>query len=726
MELLTMCKRNLKVKHSQKQATILASVLVILACEASNNPVDLNNEFNSSSISVTYYVSPLGNNNEQGTLIEKPFQTVQYAIDKMSSGDTLVVLDGEYSGTEALKSGITIQAKNPRKVIFSGLERLKVSFDKHGNGIYKAKLPSPLNHNTKQLFFNNQPMTWAQWPNVQWSENWIDEKKWAKATVGTGPGVLTSKAFKEIAGLDLSDAYTFIRYGKGNSNYSRRIESFDGKTLHWNDDNFYDKKFTGEDGRRGSTQALKTMKKSHAWHPNKSKFFLAGSLDLLDAPGEWFEEQGTLYLKPLDGINPNDAKILTKTSDYCINQQSQLSNVAIQGVDFLGCSIKLDNTNNNGITFVNTHFSYIGEELLFIDRVKGNAINKPIELAGANIVIEKSLFAGAKNTALKLTGSELTIHNSVFLENNRHANFESRAVFIEATGTYRFTRNTFFNNHSDAISIRIKAKSPLSVKPEIAYNNIFNAGKYNSDVSGIYIPHGSQEYAEVHHNWIHNINGNAFRLDLAGSQLSLHHNVFWASKRGINVEGYGEFNIYNNTDVHNHVNSALTRNILDHARQNRGSQEKNFPPISDWHVINNISEGLDDRVGPREKKLLRSQMKKGLVHPARNKQGNIPVVDRGSIQGNLTGKRDELFINSELTALNLMPKDKSVQNGVSQTDALATQNVTALSSYRGAYDYDDAGWIPGSDWMPYGLEVITSMAMAEKFAKKYDSISIEP
>lgn len=710
------------MKQLQKQTTLLASVLVTLACEASNDFVDLNNEFARSPSGVTYYVSPLGNNNDKGTSEDKPFQVVQYAIDEMSEGDTLVVMDGFYTGMFSLKSGIAIRAKNPRKVVFSGVETINASFEEYKNGIYKAKI----NYKPKQLFYNNKPMAWAQWPNVQWGDNWVEEKKWALATDGTGPGVLTSTAFESIKNLDLTGGYAFIRYGKGNSNYSRLIESFDGKTLHWNDDNFYNRKYTGEDGRRGSKKALKTLPESHVWHPNKSKFFLAGDLDLLDSPGEWFVEGDTLYFYPPDGQKPNEAKLLSKTQDYCINESFALTDVTISGIDFFACSLKLDNKGNTNIAIRNSHFSYIGGELLFPDRVSAKRLNKPIELAGSDILIDKSLFAGAKNTALKLTGSELTINNSVFLENNRHANFESRAVFIEATGIYRITRNTFFNNHSDAISIRIKAKSPLSDKPEIAYNNIFNAGKYNSDVSGIYMPHGSQEYAEVHHNWIHNINGNAFRLDLAGSQLSLHHNVFWASKRGINVEGYGEFNIYNNTDVHNHVNSALTRNILDHARQNKGSQEKNFPPISDWHVINNISEGLDDRVGPREKKLLRSQMKKGLVHPARNKQGNIAVVDRGSIQGNLTGKRDELFINSELTALNLMPKDKSVQNGVRQTDALATQNVTALSSYRGAYDYEDAGWIPGSDWMPYGLEVITSMAMAEKFAKKYDSVSIEP
>lgn len=716
-----------RMKNIPITAALYSCIFLLSACGTSLETPELIHDQNLSIKGSTFYVSPMGSDSNSGKSESQPFQVVQHAVDQMSSGDTVIVLDGLYNGTLTLKSDITIRAKNPRNVVFSGLEKLKATFeqvsqDDMKGDVYKASI----DHEVKQLLFDNQPMSWAQWPNLTWSENWIEEKKWAEASEGTGPGVLTSKAFKEIAGLDLTGAYTFIRYGKGNSNYSRRVESFDGQTLHWDDDNFYNQRFTGEDGRRGSIEALKTLKKSHPWHPNKSKFFLAGDLDLLDAPGEWFAEQGILYLYPLNGSNPNDANILTKTADYCINQQSELSNVVIQGVDFLGCSVKLNNENNSDITFSNSHFTYIGEELLFVDRVKGNAINKPIELAGSNIVVEKSLFTGAKNTALKLTGSELTIDNSVFFENNRHANFESRAVVIEATGTYRITRNTFFNNHSDAISIRIKPKSPLSVKPDVAYNNIFNAGKYNSDVSGIYMPTGSQEYADVHHNWIHNIHGNAFRLDLAGSQLSLHHNVFWASKRGINLEGYGEFNVYNNTDVHNHIASALTRNVLNHARQTKGSQEKNFPPINDWNVINNISEGLDDRVGPREKSLLRAQMKKDLVHPARNKQGNFPIVDRGSIQGNLTGKHRDIFINGDLSALNLLPKDTAIRNNIAQTKKLADQELISLGSYQGAYDYKDAGWIPGSDWMPYGLDVIKTMAAAENFAKKYDSLSIVP
>ena len=106
----------------------------------------------------TYYVSPLGNNNNKGISEKMPFQEVQYAIDQMKAGDTLIVLDGFYTGTLQLKSGISIHAKNPRKAVFSGAEPMKgTNFTKHSESIYKSKISTP----PKQLFYQNKPMPWA-------------------------------------------------------------------------------------------------------------------------------------------------------------------------------------------------------------------------------------------------------------------------------------------------------------------------------------------------------------------------------------------------------------------------------------------------------------------------------------------------------------------------------------------------------------------------------------
>ena len=102
------------------------------------------------------------------------------------------------------------------------------------------------------------------------------------------------------------------------------------------------------------------------------------------------------------------------------------------------------------------------------------------------------------------------------------------------------------------------------------------------------------------------------------------------------------------------------------------------------------------------------------------------IVNRGSMQGNLIGVRREIFTNGELSGLNLIPTDPIVKNGVAQTKELAAQGVTQLDSFRGAYDAAGEYWYPGSDWMPYGLPVIKTMAEAERFAKEYRTISIVP
>ena len=667
--------------------------------------------------SATYYVSPLGDNVNKGISEGQPFQSVQYAIDQMTAGDTLVVLDGLYTGTLKLKSGITMRAKNPRKAVFSGAEILNETFERHSGKIYKTKVDK----SPKQLFYNDQPMLWARWPNMQWSENWENDKKWAPAADGTGPGVLTSDAFSGIEDLDLTGGYCFLRYGKGNSCYSRLIESFDGTTLHWNDDKFYTNTYTGEDGWRGTARALQTLEKSHVYHPINSLFFLSGAFDLLDAPGEWVVKENTLYIYPLDGKNPNKAVILTKTNDYCINEEGPVSDVKIEGIDFLAGSVKFGDAGCTNISILNVYFTYIGAELLYIDKVEARAINKPIQINGSNIRIEKCLFAGAQNSALSLRGSEITVQNCVFMENNRHANFGGRPLSLSPNGLYSIKNNTFFNNCSDAISIG-HDRNNRSTNSDISYNNIFNGGKYNSDVSGIYMPTLSQNWAEVHHNWMHNIKGNAFRLDVAGKELNIHHNVFWSSKRGMSVEGYGQFNIYNNTDVHNETTTEIIKNQLNHVGATEASGDLTFPPIDDWNVLNNIIEAFADRIGPREKNLYGSQKEKGLVHPeratadeihdqnTRPTQGNLRVLNRGSIQGNLIGKNPDIFTNGNLSGLNLIPVDNSIREGVSQTEELASQGVVSLDTYRGAYDVGGDYWYPGSDWMPYGLDVPKTMA----------------
>lgn len=314
----------------------------------------------------------------------------------------------------------------------------------------------------------------------------------------------------------------------------------------------------------------------------------------------------------------------------------------------------------------------------------------------------------------------------VFMENNRHANFEGRSLLIFPEGHYQITQNTFFNNSSDAVRIVPDLTKMQSLNPEFSYNHVFNAGLYNTDVSGIYFPSKSQRYAEVHHNWFHNVNGNAVRLDLAGKELNVHHNVFWSTYRAMSIEGYGNFNVYNNTAVYNQTPADLIRNVLNHSGVTEASLDLSFPPIDDWNVLNNLIEYFQDRIAPREKITHNEQKELGLLHPERDANWLIPIVDRGNIQGNMTGERREIFTDADLSGLNLIPIDSSVLGGIEPSDTLRAEEVCCLNAYRGAYDVNGEYWHPGSSWMPNGLDVATTMAEAESFAQEFSTVSVLP
>lgn len=641
----------------------------------------------------TYYVSPSGNNDNTGMSEDKPFQVVQYAINQMVVGDTLIVLDGFYTGSINLKSGITIKAKNPRKVVFSGAEPLKgTNFIRHSGYIFKSKISIA----PKQLFYQNKPMPWATWPKVTRADNWVKNKRWVTGEQ-VGEDRVIKADFSSIKDTDLTGGVCYLR--DLTSVLRHNVESFDGTSL--------------------TLETIGNRRKT-----TSSEFLLAGVVDLITSPGEWAYRDGTLYFYSPDGKQPNVKDFLAQTNDYTINEEKVLSDMRIEGVDFFATSVRLSASDNNSITFHNVYFTYTGGEIDFDGNKLKPEIHRPIQITGTNIHFDKCLFAGARHGALAVTNApNLVVQNCVFMENNPYGSFRARALTVKTNGPFTITRNTFFNVNSDAVSISFNGYQG-NENPQISYNNIFNAGVFNPDVSGVYLPNKNMHWTEFHHNWAHNCNGNAVRLDQAGQHFSVHHNVFWASKRGLNLEGFDSFNIYNNTSVLNYNACFITRNVDDKRKGNGDatpSYDFGFPPIDDWNVLNNLITSFVDRVGPSEKSQYAKSSSKGTLHPDRPAKwdGTIPVINRGDIQGNLTGFSQDIFVDGTLEGLNLIPIDDIVKNGMVQIPELSAEGIDDLDHFRGAYDVGEKNpWTPGSDWMPYGLPVLKTMAESEAFAKK--------
>ncbi|HEY7543447.1 MAG TPA: PKD domain-containing protein, partial [Blastocatellia bacterium] len=73
----------------------------------------------------TYYVSTTGNNNNPGTE-QLPWQTIQYAVDHVSAGDSIIVASGTYAGCRITRSGTsnspcTLKAAAGAEVLINSL-----------------------------------------------------------------------------------------------------------------------------------------------------------------------------------------------------------------------------------------------------------------------------------------------------------------------------------------------------------------------------------------------------------------------------------------------------------------------------------------------------------------------------------------------------------------------------------------------------------------------------
>ena len=125
--------------------------------------------------------------------------------------------------------------------------------------------------------------------------------------------------------------------------------------------------------------------------------------------------------------------------------------------------------------------------------------------------------------------------------------------------------------------------------------------------------------------------------------------------------------------------------------------------------------------------LYKKAYKAGATFPKRNARSLMSVTDRGQVRGNLVKFDLSVFRNADLNNLDLRPADaKQIRGGVRQSAELKKQEVTQLDSFCGAYDVNGEYWVPGSDWMPFGLPVLKTMAEAERFAEKYKTVSIVP
>ncbi len=350
----------------------------------------------------SFYVSPMGNDNNPGTA-KKPLLSLQKVLDELpenTSGNfTISLLDGIYSINKPLVVSadkfrnpdfhVIIKAAEGAKTAISGGERIS-DWKQLDNDIWEAKVNSAIN--PQELFIGDKRCTRARFPNTGFLRvkkvgedrrtNFFFEKD-------EFPIPLNNKDVELVFLHDWSMSRIGIKEINLETNQLTAIDTIGTKTLD----------FFRLDG----------------WeeHP---RYFLENDQAFLDAEFEWYfdSESEKILLKLPSGQNPQDMEIFVPLSEGLVlltgSKERPIKNIVFDGITFKHCVWNIPSQGYCGIQAC--HFDGRPDK-------HWNVVSAAIKTEWAeNILFDNCIFKNMGGSGLWFSrGSKnCSVKNSVFFD----------------------------------------------------------------------------------------------------------------------------------------------------------------------------------------------------------------------------------------------------------------------------------------------------------------------
>lgn len=513
-----------------------------------------------------YYVAIDGKDSNKGTL-DKPFRTIKKAASKMLGGDTCYIRGGVYY--EVIKiNGVNGNASKPmvfkaydhEKVVLDGSIELDLKWSVHKGNIYKAKLKTPV----WQLYVDNVGMTAARWPNGNWIDGSVWDKKKSMAWPEKNKGGYGHHFNKELSAIDdsLEGAIIIVNSGSFKTFKSRVIAHEKGS------DNFkYNTKMKGIKVHFSSNGKIE-----------RHGYFLEGKLALLDEEKEWFYDAKSkeIYLWAPDGAHPKDFQIKGKNQSYAFDI-ANCSYISLEGLDFFGTTFKANESTH--ITVENCNFmypSYSKRMLGDLSLTDVTSLQCKKKQTKTHNVIRNCKFEYMDGPVLDMNGWNNVVENNYMHTIDYSCTYKGGYTLNMSQSTQLlFRRNTV---HTSGASEMYKA----GVRNIIEFNDLSQSGFMQNDGSLVQVSVAAQDKSQTRFNWVHNSVKQGLRFDNKntpnspwGENGNMHHNVAWNTDR-IYFKGDKHF-IYNNVSfgstkndliissnaaIQGHNHTTITRNNL--------------------------------------------------------------------------------------------------------------------------------------------------------------------
>ena len=658
-----------------------------------------------------YFVAPNGSDSNSGTTIDAPFRTIQRSADVAIAGDVCLIRAGIYRETVTLtKSGekgkpITFSSYRGERVILDGADLVSGTWNQLGDKIWSIKISAK--ESIEAVFHEERMLVEARWPNCSWEENWQPEKKWALTSSGSVLGKIQSQAMA-ASGQDFREGTVYLKLSKGNNCFTRPVvdHSFDNATLRYD--------ATGIEGRAWGEDSMPERIKSYGFVGNR---FFISARGALDAPGEWWHDvkNGELLVIPFSGQKPSDNTVSVKARVAGF-EGTGVSDIVINGLEFHKCNVRIAQATR--VALRGCRFLYPSTPKVFPGLKTAEKMQKNLRIEGDDNLIEHCLIEWAIDGALEVEGSGNRVENCIVHDSNLHGRHPGPGITLDGAnplGDNRVKRNARSDEGTPATS---RSSTPnvirrctvynvggVAIYPRgvgsatVEYSHVFNVGLYCVDVSSLYIPIGRRMAGTVvNHNWLHDIRGIGYRVDIQGRDITFHHNLVWNASVGCKMQGF-QLEGYNNTLIVNNPKGGML--VVFEPEITPEERAK-------WRVRNNVAYSFLDRMS------WRSDYKNA------SREFMLPLTAvPGAIDHNVTivpGEESAFFADAAQYDFRPKPRGPLDATGILVPGIAAGKGERPPSP--GALESGEMPWVAGADWMNNNLPVPTTALAATDLARK--------
>lgn len=599
-----------------------------------------------------YYVSKNGNDSWDGTAADYdsgmtgPFLTIQKCASIAAPGDTCNIRAGTYretvkpaqSGTAAAR--IVFQPYGNESVIVSGADEITSGWTPVSGkpDVYQTTVALNPALFANQVFVDGNMMTQARWPNTSGVLLYPTLAVAEEGTTTTGS--VTETVYDDhLPNLDLTGMKVWMMGGAQFNAHSGTIsESSPGS-------------FTFNQPIAGCASLCSKP---------GSKYFIFGSLSLLDAPSEWHYDSGTqtLYLQTADQADPSThASVEVKQRQYAFDLAAR-SYIDVKGIRMFASTVFTDSTSRyNVLDGINAQ--YPSHYIEIPENQGAHNLDTGIILDGTYNTLKNSTIAYSAGNGVAQIGRYNVITNNLIHDIDYSGTYNAPIRFMGGQVDVTATYNTIYNTGRDGMTAG-------GMRNRIAYNNVYNYGLLANDLGGYYTCCGSTlgTGTSIDHNWFHDDKsggGVGIYIDNGASQFLIHHNLTWNNVVGIMLNGYSTGKSQGNKVYNNTIGGGTLKSIGSGGVTNS----------VDTVIRNNIFRGITE-----------------------------PIPGGSAWSNNLDASVDPLFVDASSGNHHLQDGSPAINAGAVIPGI--TDGFSGSAPDQGAYEFGQYDWFPGCNFNGYG------------------------